>query len=72
MSDLTPRPSYTPRRVREQRAYRLAMAGGAASVVAVVGVVLAIVGVVGGGLPLAAAVVAAICFFLFRRTVSTR
>ena len=72
MSDLSPRPDYTPRRVREQRAYRLAMVGGAAGLVTVVGVVLAIVGVVSGALPLAAAVVAAICFFLFRRTVSAR
>jgi len=70
MSDLERRGSYTPRRVREQRAYRLAMAGGVASVVAVVGVVLAILGVTGAGLPLIAAVVAAICFVLFRRLVS--
>ena len=70
MSDLERRGSYTPRRVREQRAYRLAMVGGAASVVAVVGVILAILGVTGAGLPLIAAVVAAICFVLFRRLVS--
>jgi hypothetical protein len=70
MSDLERRGSYTPRRVREQRAYRVAMVGGTAGVVAVVGVVLAILGVVGAGLPLAAAVVAAICFVLFRRLVS--
>jgi hypothetical protein len=72
VSDLSPRPNYTPRAVREQRAYRLAMVGGAASVVSVVGVVLAIVGVVGAGLPIAAAVVAAICFLLFKRVVSSR
>lgn len=38
--------------------------------VTVVGVVLAIVGVVGGGLPLIAAIVAAVCALLFRTTVS--
>jgi putative flippase GtrA len=70
MSDLERRPSYTPRRTREQRAYRLAMVGGVSSAVAVVGVVLAILGVTGAGLPLVAAVVAAICFVLFRRMVS--
>ena len=70
MSDLERRGSYTPRRVREQRAYRLAMVGGAASVVAVVGIVLAIIGVTGAGLPVIAAIVAAICFVLFRRIVS--
>jgi hydroxymethylglutaryl-CoA reductase len=70
MSDLERRPSYSPRRTREQRAYRLAMVGGGASVVAVVGVVLAILGVAGAGLPLVAAVLAAVCFVLFRRIVS--
>ena len=72
MSSLSPRGDYTPRRVREQRAYRLAMTGGVASAVAVVGVVLAILGVVGAGMPIIAAVVAAICFALFRRVVSKR
>jgi putative flippase GtrA len=72
MSDLERRGSYTPRRVREQRAYRVAVVGGTAGVVAVVGVVLAVLGVVGAGLPLVAAVVAAICFVLFRRLLATR
>ncbi|MEA2429440.1 MAG: hypothetical protein QOF37_3068 [Thermoleophilaceae bacterium] len=70
MSDLERRPNRTPRRQREQRAFQLAMVGGGAAVVAVVGVVLAIVGVIGSGLPLTALVVAAICFILFRRLVS--
>ena len=69
MSELDRRPSYTPRRTREQRAYRLAVVGGIAGAVAVVGVVLAIVGVIGGGVPFAAAVVAAICALWFRATV---
>jgi putative flippase GtrA len=72
MSDLQRRPDYTPRAQREQRAYRLAMVGGTAGLVAVVGVVLAIVGVVGAGLPVVAAIVAAICFVLFRRMVAPR
>ena len=72
MSDLSPRGNYTPRRAREQRAYRLAMVGGGASVVAVVGVVLAILGVTGAGLPVIAAIVAAICFLMFRRIVAPR
>ena len=69
MSGLEPSPSRTPRRVREQRAYRLAVTGGVAAVVFVVGVVLALVGVVGSGLPFLALLVAAICGLLFRRTV---
>jgi hypothetical protein len=72
MSDLERRGSYTPRRAREQRAYRLAMVGGGAGVVAVVGLVLAIFGVIGAGLPIAAAIVAAICFVIFRSVVGKR
>jgi hypothetical protein len=71
MSDLTPRRSGPPsRRARERRAYQLAVTGGVAGAVAVVSAVLAIVGVLGWGLPLIAVVVAAVCLFLFRRTVS--
>jgi putative flippase GtrA len=70
MSDLTRRPkSRLSRRAREERAYKLVMTGGAAALVAVVTAVLAIVGVLGWGLPIAAAVVAAVCGVLFRRTV---
>jgi hypothetical protein len=71
VSDLTRRPGGPPsRRARERRAFQLAVTGGVAGVVAVVGAVLAIAGVLGWGLPLIAVVVAAVCFFLFRRTVS--
>lgn len=71
MSGLEPRRSRLPRRSREQRAYRLVVAGGTAGLVAVVGFVLAIAGVIGLGIPFIAAVVAAICWFLFRRAVSS-
>jgi putative flippase GtrA len=71
MSDLSRRPSYTPRRTREQRAYRLVLVGGAAGAVAVVGFVLAIAGVIGIGIPLLAAVVAVVALVLFRSTVSS-
>jgi hypothetical protein len=68
---MTRRPGGPPsRRSREQRAYRLAVTGGLAGAVAVIGAVLAIAGVLGWGLPLIAVAVAAVCFFLFRRTVS--
>ena len=70
MADMTRRPDRTPRRTREQRAYRLVVAGGTASAVAVVTFVLAIFGIGSFGIPVIAAIVAAVCFFLFRRMVS--
>ena len=70
MSDLERRPDRTPRRVREQRAYRLVQVGGAAALVAVVGLVLSIAGVIGSTLWVIAAIVAAVCALLFWRTVS--
>ena len=70
MSDLERRPPRLPRRTREERAYRLAVAGGTLAVVAVIGFVLAIAGVIGAGIPFLAAVLAVICGLLFRRTVS--
>ena len=72
MSDLERRPSYTPRRTREQRAYRLVLVGGAAGTVAVVGMVLAIAGVIGFGIPVIAAIVAVVAALWFRSTVSAR
>jgi uncharacterized membrane protein YbaN (DUF454 family) len=72
VGDLQKRGSYTPRRVREQRAYRLVVAGSVAGVVGVVGVVLAVVGVVGAALPVIALIVAALCAWGFSRTVSRR
>jgi predicted RND superfamily exporter protein len=72
MADLQKRGSYTPRRAREQRAYRLAVTGGVAGAVGVVGLVLAIAGVIGAALPLIALIIAAICAFGFTRAVGTR
>jgi putative flippase GtrA len=71
MTDLSPRPNRTPsRRSREDRAYKLVLAGGAATVVAVVTLVLAVVGIMGFGVPVLAALVAVLCGWMFRRTVS--
>jgi hypothetical protein len=69
--DLTRRPGGPPsRRGREKRAYQLAVGGGVAGAVAVIGGLLALFGVLGWGLPVLAALVAVVCYFLFRRTVS--
>lgn len=60
--------SNLSRRGKESRAYSLVVVGGGASVVAVVGVVLWVIGVLSFGVPFLAAIVAAICFFMFRGT----
>ena len=72
MTDLSPRPDRTPsRRQREDRAYKLVLAGGAAALIAVVTFVLSVVGVLGSfGVPVIAALVAVLCGWMFRRTVS--
>lgn len=70
--ELEPRGSYTPRRVREQRAYRLAVTGTTAGIVGVVGIVLAAAGVFSAALPIIALLIAALCAVGFMRTVSRR
>ena len=70
--ELEPRGSYTPRRVREQRAYRLAVTGTTAGIVGVVGIVLAAAGVFSAALPIIALLIAALCAVGFMRTVGRR
>jgi uncharacterized membrane protein YsdA (DUF1294 family) len=70
MPDIAKRPSRTPRRVREKRAYQLILVGGAAGLVAVVGFVLALFTSFGMGIPFLAAIVAVVCVLLFRRMTS--
>jgi hypothetical protein len=72
VADIEKRGSYTPRRVRERRAYQLVVTGGVASAVFVVSLVLSIVAGLSGTIPVLALIVAVICFVLFRRTVNTR
>jgi hypothetical protein len=71
VSDLARSPGGPPsRRGREQRAYRLVVTAGVAGAVAVVGIVLAAIGVFGWGVPFLAALIAAVSYVMFRRTVS--
>jgi len=70
VGDLQKRGSYTPRRVREQRAYRLAVGAGVAGVAGLAGLVLAALGVIGATVPILVLIVAALCVFLLRRVVS--
>ncbi|HLH65976.1 MAG TPA: hypothetical protein VKV27_09740 [Solirubrobacteraceae bacterium] len=72
MSDLQRRGGYTPRRVREQRAYRMVVTGATAGAVGVVSLVLAVAGVIGATLPILAFLVTALCLLGFMRTVGRR
>lgn len=72
MANIEKRGNYTPRRVREQRAYRLVQVGGGATAVGVLGVVLSVAGVVGAWLPIVAFLVAIVCVFAFRTVTSRR
>ncbi len=70
MADIQRRGGYTPRRTREQRAYRLVVAGGVTGVAGVVGLVLAIAGVWGAFVPILLLIVCALCVVGFRRATS--
>jgi hypothetical protein len=73
VSSLEPSRGNRPSRAqREKRAYNLVMVGGTAGVVAVIGTVLAIIDVIGGGIPLLAAIVAIVCFVMFRNMTRPR
>jgi hypothetical protein len=72
MASIEKRGGYTPRRVRERRAYRLVVGGGVAGIVGVVGGVLAIAGVIAWTLPIIALIVAAVCVITFRAMVTPR
>jgi|GEM_PF-1756209 len=72
MPEIQKRGGYTPRRVREQRAYRLILSGSAAGAVGVVTLVLAIAGLVSGAIPAIALIIAALCAWAFSRTVRGR
>jgi hypothetical protein len=62
--------SRPSRKQREQRAFRLVVAGGTLGLVGVVGLIVAIFTSFGAGWPIIALVLAAVCLWMFRRTVS--
>jgi hypothetical protein len=72
VANLEKRGSYTPRRVRERRAYQLVVTGGVAGAVFAVSLVLSIVGAIGATLPVISLIVAVICAVLFRGMVRGR
>jgi len=67
MADIQRRGGYTPRRQREQRAYRLVVAGGITGVAGVVGLVLAIAGAISAFWPIVLLIVCALSVVGFRR-----
>lgn len=70
MSDLQRRSGNRPtRRQREKRAYQLVMASGAFGVVAVVGLLLAIATSFPATIWVVSAIIAVVCFVMFRRAV---
>ena len=72
MSDIAKRPSRTPRRVREKRAYQLILVGGGAGMVAVAGFLLALFTSFSMGIPFLAAVIAVVCYLMFKRMTTKR
>jgi hypothetical protein len=70
MANLQKRGGYTPRRTREQRAYRLVVGGGVTGAAGVVGLVLAVAGVVSAFWPIVLLIVSALCVLGFRRATS--
>jgi hypothetical protein len=70
VNDLAPRPSRRPsRRQREQRAYRLTLATGAAALATVVLLVLAVIGAASFGFAFLLALVTAALGYGLRRTL---
>ena len=72
MSNLDRRGGYTPRHVREKRAYRLATVGAGAGGLGVVTLVLSVVGIVSFAIPVLLLIIAALCAYAFIRTTGKR
>jgi hypothetical protein len=72
MSNLDRRGNYTPRHVREKRAYRLATVGAGAGGLGVITLVLSVVGIVSFGIPVILLIIAALCAYGFMRTTGKR
>jgi len=72
VANLEKRGAYTPRRTREQRAYRLVVVSGASGIAGVVALVLAVAGAISGFWPVLLIAIAAVCGLLFRSMTKPR
>lgn len=72
MADLQKRGGYTPRRAREQRAYRAVQVGTISGVGTVGTGILAIAGVVTWGIPILLAILTAMSLWVFRGATGRR
>jgi hypothetical protein len=70
MANIEKRRGYTPRRAREQRAYRMVVAGGISGAAGVVALVLAVAGVVSAVWPIILLIVCGLCVVGFRNATS--
>lgn len=70
MSNIQKRGSYTPRRQKEQRAFRLVVVGTGAGGLGALGVILAAAGVIGWFGPIVLIIVAVACYGMFRGVTS--
>ena len=72
MSNLDRRGGYTPRHVREKRAYRLATIGAGTGGLGVITLVLSVVGIISLWVPVLLLIIAALCAYAFMRTTGKR
>jgi hypothetical protein len=69
MANIQKRGGYTPRRTREQRAYRLVVASGVSGVAGVVALVLSVAGAISALWPILLLIVCGLCVVGFRNSV---
>jgi len=70
MADIQKRGGYTPRRVREQRAFRLVVTSAGSGALGIITAILAVAGVIGWFAPIVLILIALVCFGLFRGVTS--
>jgi hypothetical protein len=71
MANIQKRGGYTPRRVREQRAYRMVVAAAGTGIAGVAALVLAIAGVLSAVWPIVLLIACALCVVGFRNATGS-